>query len=49
MLNLPEVKSFNVNIGNETAGGSPEEFGAYMRTEMEKWGKVIKTTGVRNE
>jgi len=48
-LNLPEVKSFNVNIGNEIIGGSPEEFAAYIRQEMEKWGKVIRATGVRNE
>jgi tripartite-type tricarboxylate transporter receptor subunit TctC len=48
-LTLPEVKSFNVNIGNEIVGGSPEEFATYIRQEMEKWGKVIKATGVRGD
>ena len=36
-------------IGNEIIGGSPEEFAAYIRQEMEKWGKVIKATGVRGD
>jgi len=27
----------------------PKEFAAYMRSEMEKWGKVIQTAGVRGE
>jgi hypothetical protein len=44
-----EVKSFNANISNEIAGGSPEEFTAFMRAELEKWGKVIKVTGVRGD
>ena len=49
ILTLPDVRSFNVNIGNEIGARSPEEFAAYIRSEMEKWGKVIKATGVRNE
>lgn len=48
-LNQQDVKNLNNSMGNETGGGSPEEFGAYIRQEMEKWGKVIKTTGVRND
>jgi tripartite-type tricarboxylate transporter receptor subunit TctC len=27
--------------------GSPEEFGAYMRSDSEKWGRVIKQLGIR--
>lgn len=49
ILTLPGVKSFNVNIGNEIVGGSPEEFTAFIRAELDKWGKVIKVTGVRND
>jgi len=49
VLNLPEVKNAIVNQGNDIAGGSPEAFLAYIRSEMEKWGKVIRTAGVRGE
>ena len=49
ILSLPDVKSINQSLGNDGAGGSPEEFVAYIRSEMEKWGKVIQTAGVKNE
>lgn len=49
ILSLPEVRNFNVGVGNEIAAGSPEEFLSYIRQEMEKWGKVIKATGVRGD
>ena len=26
---------------------NPEQFGAYIRSEIEKWGKVVKATGAR--
>jgi tripartite-type tricarboxylate transporter receptor subunit TctC len=28
---------------------TPAEFGAYMAAEVEKWGKVVRTAGVRPE
>ena len=28
---------------------TPEEFSAYLRREMEKWGKVIQAAGVKSE
>jgi tripartite-type tricarboxylate transporter receptor subunit TctC len=49
ILSLPDVRSTNQNLGNEAAAGSPEEFLAYIRAEMEKWGKVIKAAGVTSE
>ena len=49
ILALPDVRTTNRALGNEAAAGSPEEFLAYMRAEMEKWGKVIKAAGVASE
>jgi tripartite-type tricarboxylate transporter receptor subunit TctC len=49
ILSLPDVKSINQSLGNDIAAGSPEEFLAYIRAEMEKWGKVIQTAGVKND
>src|SRR5262249_43998852 len=36
-------------LGMETITTSGPEFSAYMRTEVSRWGKVIKTTGVKVE
>ena len=48
-LQLPEVRNLIENQGNDIAAGSPEAFTAYIRSEMEKWGKVIQAAGVKGE
>ena len=35
--------------GAEAGGGSPEEFGAFFRSEIDKWAKVIRAAGFRLE
>ena len=40
------VKEQFATQGLEPAASSPEEFGAYLRTEVAKWGKVIRGSGV---
>jgi tripartite-type tricarboxylate transporter receptor subunit TctC len=35
--------------GLEAAPGTPEEFGAYLRSEVAKWGKVVKQSGAKVE
>jgi len=35
--------------GFEPLGNSPEEFGAYIRSEIAKWSKVIRDAGIRLE
>jgi tripartite-type tricarboxylate transporter receptor subunit TctC len=46
-LNLPDIKEFLFKQGLDAAPGTPEEFGAYMKSEMAKWAKVIKASGVK--
>ena len=36
-------------MGTFPAGSTPEEFDAFIATETEKWGKVIRTAGVKAE
>ena len=43
----PEVHDRFLAIGIEPVGSSPEEFGAAMRAEMERLGKVIRDRGIR--
>ena len=49
VLALPDVRNAIVNQGNEIATGSSQEFAAFIRSEIDKWAKVIKTAGVRND
>jgi tripartite-type tricarboxylate transporter receptor subunit TctC len=49
ILNSAEVRSINASQGNDIAASSPEVFLAYMRSEMEKWGKVIRAVGVGSD
>ena len=49
LLKLPDVRQRLDNAGFDPIGNSPEEFGAYIRSEIEKWGKVVRTAGVRVE
>ena len=46
-LNLPDIKEFLFKQGLEAAAGTPEEFAAYMKSEMAKWAKVIKAAGIK--
>jgi tripartite-type tricarboxylate transporter receptor subunit TctC len=48
-LAMPEIKKQLGQQGIDVAGGTPDAFGAYMRTEFDKWGKVVKETGASME
>ena len=37
------------NLGYELGGESPQEFGNYVRAEIQKWGKVVKDAGIKIE
>lgn len=43
------IKADSLTLGYEIAGDGPEEFGAFVRTEIVKWGKVIKESNIRME
>lgn len=46
ILGVPDVKSRLDSMGLETKPGSPEAFAAYLKSEVTKWAKIIKTTGI---
>jgi len=49
MLAAPDVRERLGSQGFEPAGSTPEEFAAYIKSEIAKWGKVIRTAGIRPE
>ena len=49
ILQKPEIKDQFAGFGSEPGRGTPEEFAAYIRTEIGKWGKVIRDAGIKAE
>jgi tripartite-type tricarboxylate transporter receptor subunit TctC len=45
----PEVRERLVAQGVDPAGNAPDEFAAYLRSEIVKWANVIKAAGVKPE
>ena len=47
VLAMQDVKDRLTNAGVDAAGGTPEEFGKFIRAEYDKWGPVVKAAGVK--
>jgi tripartite-type tricarboxylate transporter receptor subunit TctC len=47
ILNTPDVRDKLVAVEFEMVAGTPEQFGDWIRTEIQRWGKVIKQTGAK--
>jgi tripartite-type tricarboxylate transporter receptor subunit TctC len=45
-LRDPKVASQFTNQGGIPVGSSPQEFAAYLRSEIDKWARVIKEAGI---
>lgn len=48
-LKTPEVRERISNSGFEPLGTNPEEFGRFLKSEVERWTKVVKQSGARIE
>jgi tripartite-type tricarboxylate transporter receptor subunit TctC len=48
-LREKDLKERLENLGAETAGGTPEDFAAYIAREIPKWAKVVSDSGARVE
>ena len=46
---LPDVKERLFNAGFEVVTSNPEAFGAFTRSEIQKWGKLVRATGLKVE
>ena len=47
ILSQPEVTGRFVALGAELVSSSADDFGAYIRSETAKWGKVIRDSGAK--
>jgi len=46
-INAADMKERYVTLGLEPVGSSPEQFGTFIRSELAKWGEIIKRSGTR--
>jgi tripartite-type tricarboxylate transporter receptor subunit TctC len=46
-VQTPEMKARFAEIGITPVGNKPEEFDAFIRTEIDKWAKVVKASGAQ--
>jgi tripartite-type tricarboxylate transporter receptor subunit TctC len=47
IMKLPEVAQRLAGDGVEAVGTTPDQFAAYLRTEIAKWGRIVKTAGIK--
>jgi tripartite-type tricarboxylate transporter receptor subunit TctC len=45
----PKIKERFAELGGTTLPGSPADFGKFIATETEKWGKVIRAANIKPE
>lgn len=48
-LKLPEVRTKLEAAGIEIQGGTPQEYAALIKSDLAKWGKVVKEAGIQPE
>jgi tripartite-type tricarboxylate transporter receptor subunit TctC len=49
ILHLPEVQAKLQQMEMERVAGSPEQFAQWIRTEIQRWGQVIRSTGATSD
>jgi tripartite-type tricarboxylate transporter receptor subunit TctC len=48
-LKMPDVRERLSGLGSQLVGGTPAQFAAHIRSETEKWGKIIRSAGITVE
>ena len=48
-LKLPDVRAKLETAGIEIQGGTPQDYAALIKSDLAKWGKVIKEAGIPAE
>lgn len=48
-LQTSDLRERLTGLGAEPAGGTPEQYAAFVKAEIDKWDKVIKAAGIKGE
>ena len=49
VLTAPDVKERFAGLGMDTVASTPAQFSTYIRSESQKWEKVIRTIGIKSQ
>ncbi len=49
ILGKPDTRETFLKMGSDVVGSTPEQFGTYIRSEIDRWAKAIKDAGIRAE
>lgn len=49
IVNAREIREQFLKIGVDPVGGTPEQFGAILQKDIERWGKTVKVSGMKVE
>ncbi len=49
VLNQPETKAIMLKFGADAAPGTPDALAQLLREELERWGQVVKASGIKLE
>ncbi len=49
IMRAPDVREMLRTQGTESVGSTPEEFARFLRTEIDKWSKIVKASDLRAE
>lgn len=47
IVKMPDTRERFLSLGAEPVGSTPEQFAAFFRSEVAKWGKVVKQSGAQ--
>jgi tripartite-type tricarboxylate transporter receptor subunit TctC len=47
ILKMPDVRQKHSEVGAEIVASTPEQFHAYLKTEVNKFGKLVKAAGIK--
>lgn len=48
-LNAPDLRSKLIEAGADPVGSTPEEYTAFIKSEIAKWARVIQAAGIKGE
>jgi tripartite-type tricarboxylate transporter receptor subunit TctC len=49
ILRSPEMRRELASLGAEPIGDTPDEFGAFLKADMARWGKIVQEKGIWSE
>ena len=47
VMQQPDLKQRLASLGADPLTSTPEEFSTYLRSEIDKWAKVVKASGMK--